>query len=259
MNKNLVIVIALVLVLALGVYLLSDTTDVADSDGRSIDRQNGDQTTTVSDTQATTIANEWQWETLDADEESGEADQAKTLPFTPQSVHDALQAVKVDENGDVVLDHAAQISLDEALERIYNQLDSDSILELQELIKKALPGKVGEQTARLVGDYNGFLQAKDEFSQIHEGNNEVYREPTIASIESDQLLYKELQALRELHLGRDVTAQLFEVADANANFMFESMKIGMDDSLSPEQRADRLTEIQAQLDAVVGNPEDLNL
>ena len=97
-------------------------------------------------TESITIAKRWQWQPNDRQKQPNNSssngandDEQQTLPFTAQSVHDALQGVKVDENGDVILDHDALISLDEALERIYKRLDSDSLNELQSLIEGALP------------------------------------------------------------------------------------------------------------------------
>lgn len=192
-----------------------------------------------------TIAAEWQWQALNDESNNLRSDTSPSLPFTPQSVHDALQAVKVDVDGNVVLDHEALISLDEALERIYKQLDSESLVGLQDIIKSALPGKVGEQTAELVGDYHGYLAAKEDFSQMYEG--EGYAEPSLTSLAGDQALYAELQELRALHLGKDASGSLFKVSDANAEFMFESMKLELDTSLTPEQKAQRLEQIQSRL------------
>jgi len=174
--------------------------------------------------QSTTIAGEWQWQELENQKSQNDNQEQRNFPFTPQSVHDALQEVKVDENGDVILDHDALLSLDEALERIYNLLDGESLLELQNIIEAALPGKVGKQTAQLVENYKGFLDAKEQFSQMHR-DSATNTNPTVATITKDQALYTELQDLREIHLGSDVAEKLFQISDANAEFMFESMKL----------------------------------
>lgn len=197
-----------------------------------------------------TIAAEWQWQAINEKSQSA-IENNVSLPYTPQSVHDALQEVKVDEAGNVILDHGALVSLDEALERIYNKLDGESLQSLQELIQEALPGKTGEQTAQLVGDYSQFLKAKEEFSQMHEGAGAV--EQTIESIESDEALYRELQALREVYLGRETAQSLFLESDANAQFMFDTMKLELDNSLSPEERTQRQQEIEAQLKTKIGS------
>lgn len=198
-----------------------------------------------------TIASEWQWQEIDKNRNNTAS--ADVLPFTPKSVHDALHAVKLDENGDIILDHDALISLDETLERIYNKLDGESLAILRDLITDALPGKAGAQTAKLVEDYQQFLQAKEAFSLANENPAYSSREQTVATIENDRLLYSELQQLREVHLGSDVAKNLFNVSDANAEFMFDSLKLEADQSISADERAAKHKEIQDRLQQRTGN------
>jgi lipase chaperone LimK len=195
-----------------------------------------------------TIGTEWQWHKNDQQifKNQLEIENGLALPFTPESVHRALQAVKLDADGNIILDHDALISLDEVLERIHNQLDSDSLAILQDLIKSSLAGVAGEQTAEIVANYFHFLEAKEEFSQINEAMVDTYSEGTLESIEANQALYAELQALREVHIGYQATSSLFRISDANAQYMFESMKLESDDSFTPEEKNDRRSEIKEQ-------------
>lgn len=197
-----------------------------------------------------TIAQQWQWETL-SDTANERAFKDVQLPFTPQSVHDALQAVKIDKNDNIVLDHDALLSLDEALERIYNKLDGDTLKQLRELIEQALPGAAGQQTAKLVEDYSAFLKAKEQFSQTYEGSPPPYDQQSVASISSDEALYSELKALRQTYLGDDTATKLFAVSDATAQFMFDTMKLEFDNTLTPEQKNERRVEHQQQLNATI--------
>ena len=198
----------------------------------------------------TNISQQWQWEKI-ASNTNETTNKNVQLPFTPQSVHDALQVVKIDENGDIILDHDALLSLDEALERIYNKLDGDSLKQLRELIEQALPGSAGQQTANLVEDYNAFLKAKDQFSKTHEGSPPPYDQQSIASISNDEALYGELKALRQVYLGDDVAKKLFAVSDATSQFMFDSMKLEFDDTLTPEEKDQRRIEHQQRLNATI--------
>lgn len=193
-----------------------------------------------------TIESQWQWQALKEQYDDENASLEASLPFTQKSVHDALYGVKIDENGDIILDTDALISLDEALERIYNRLDAESTLKLQDLIQEALPGKVGEQTAKIVGDYSDFLKAKEQFSLLNENTVYVDGAQSLATVGRDESLYGELQALREVHLGHDVSDSLFREHDATAQYMFDSMKLGMDDSLSAEVKEQRRQEIEAR-------------
>jgi hypothetical protein len=260
MNKKILIAVACITLIAVSFVIVKQNkpdNDVATSEAPqalNVPEENN--------SSSSTIASEWQWAKVDSSAQAEkEADDHKAekgddLPFTQKSVHDALYAVKIDENGDIVLDNDALLSLDEALERIYNKLDAESILKLQDLIRDALPGKVGEQTAEIVSNYNEFLKAKEQFSQLHE--NTVYNGGVQSSetVKRDQSLYSDLQSLREVHLGNEVTQALFREHDATAEFMFESMKLGFDDSLSPEAREQRRQEVEARYREIVPLQEE---
>lgn len=191
-----------------------------------------------------TIANQWQWTTLN--EQAEIQAQKKPLPFTTKFVYEALKAVKLDEDGNVIYDHDALLSLDEALLRIQNKLDSESLAILQTIIKDGLPGKAGEQTAKIVGDYYHYLEAKDEFSRTSEALADTGVHKSVNAVENDQLLYSELQALRDVHLGNDVSSGLFRVTDADAQYMFESMKLDLVEGLTEEEIQQKRLEIKQQ-------------
>jgi len=234
------------------VYFLDDSTSTSSS-SESVIHNDLSENAKANSSQKT-IANSWKWEasetsetseTIIADESAPDNATSASL-FTPNSVYNALQAVKLDIDGNVILDHDALISLDEALERIYSQLDNDRLLALQALIKESLPGAAGEQTAKLVNDYTQFLIAKDEFSELYENAQPVAAEQSIASLSNDQSLYSELQSLRELYLGKEVADQLFRISDANATFMFESLKLEADETMTAEEKQRRAEEIEAR-------------
>lgn len=191
-----------------------------------------------------TIETQWQWSHIHQRSQSTTQVKSKSLPFTPKFVYEALKAVKLDENGNVIYDHNALLSLDEALLRMQNKLDSESLAILQNIIRDGLPGKAGEQTAKIVADYYHYLEAKDEFSRTSETLADTSVHQTVNAIENDELLYSELQALREVHLGHDVTNGLFRVTDADAEYMFASMKLDFNENLSEEEKKIKRREIQ---------------
>lgn len=199
-----------------------------------------------------TIATTWKWSKANQNPTTAitTLNSKKSLPFTTQFVYEALKAVKIDDDGNVIHDHNALLSLDEALLRIQNKLDRESLHILQETIIDGLPGKAGEQTAQIVGDYYNYLEAKDEFSRTSDILAESSGHETVNAVENDQLLYAELKSLRELHLGAEVSNGLFRVTDSDAQYMFESMKldidIDIDESLSEEERTQKRLEIETQ-------------
>ncbi len=196
----------------------------------------------------TTIATTWQWSQIkqDATTSMSAKNNKKPLPFTPKFVYEALKAVKLDEDGNVIHDHDALLSLDEALLRIQSKLDTESLSVLQALIKDGLPGKAGEQTAKIVGDYYFYLEAKDEFSRTSDILTDADDHQTVSAVENDQLLYAELQSLRGAHLGDEVSNGLFRVTDADAQYMFESMKLDLNQDLSEEEINQKRLEIKEQ-------------
>lgn len=195
-----------------------------------------------------TVAANWSWQRGEAQIEpvSLTYQHVANYPFTPGSVFDALHAVKLDIDGNVILDHDALVSLDETLERIHNRLDEDSVEALVDLIQQSLPGQAGLQLGELVENYYYYLEAKEIFSRMNEDLLVKRDVDPLVSIEQDQGLYAELQALREVHLGSDVTAELFRVSDANALYMFESMKLEADLNLTSQEREQKRKDIQAQ-------------
>lgn len=186
-----------------------------------------------------TVGTEWQWDNFsDEAEANGEhaEQQSASVPFDVPFIYEALQDVRLDAQGNVVVDDEALKALDETLKFSNLDLNPAALEELQELIRIGLPGSAGEQTAKIVGNYYRFLQAEKEF-------NELYRNP---GMDGDlQAGYEELVALRELYLGADVASKLFEKQDRDARYMLESMLLARDDSLSPEEKQARQEQLSA--------------
>lgn len=236
-SKSFLVFVLIAVVVLVAVFMLKPTSNKLTSES-NVDLSDKE---TVNNKEST-IGSEWQWFKKESQISSNLAN--NNLPFTAESVYRALQAVKLDEDGNVILDHDALLSLDEALERIHNKMDSESLNTLQQLIKKALPGKAGMQTAKLVTDYHQYLQAKQEFSQINEAMADSNNELTAESVEANVALYAELQELREVHIGTRATKKLFRISDANAQYMFDSMKLETNNDLTSEEIKQRRMEIK---------------
>ncbi len=246
--KNMIILVSVLLLIAVAVWYMqpktnhSEVTEESSPPLKEVATETLEPKEPNKSERVQRVADVWAWQKKEPEANL----EAESRLFTEQSVHDALQAVRMDENGNVILDNDAQIALDEALERIYKRLDSSSLQELQDMIVNALPEPAGQQTAQLVADYQSFLQAKDQFSQMHANAPDAYSAQTPAAVAQDQALYADLQSLRALHLGQDAAQQLFALADTNAQFMFETMRLNFDTSLSAEDRARQMQVIQTQ-------------
>lgn len=195
-----------------------------------------------------TVAAVWKWETPPTPQKVAENTNAKSVydvdadaefPFTQASVYQALSRVKLDEHGDIVIDDDALMALNDTFEHSDIQLDDKALTALQSLIQRGLPGLAGEQTAQLVADYYQYIGAKNEFNSLYESSSQDQE------IEGYEAQYSELVALRELYLGAQVADDLFAVSDANARYMFESMKLEMNTSMSEEDKAQEQAKIVA--------------
>jgi lipase chaperone LimK len=190
-----------------------------------------------------TIATAWQWQESNDDQTNINdlpniaTDNQRSWPFTQESVYKALHAVKLDDNGDIIIDHDTLIALNAALNHSQLELDGETLEDLQELIRTGLPGEAGEQTAQIVADYYLYLRAKNEFNSLYEANDiDQTNSGEPQKIESNEAQYNELMALRELYLGAENAEKLFSIANANSRYMFDSMKLEADINLSEEEK-----------------------
>lgn len=211
-----------------------------------------DSTVTLATSQTNaTIASSWQWDNFKAantkepgalaQKQSYPAGGAMPAPFDPEAIYNALQAVKLDEKGDVVIDDDALQALNKTLDHDNLNLDDRSLYELQELIKVGLPGAAGEQTAKVVADYYHYLKAEQEFNVLYD----MAAHPT-KTIDEYEAHYQELSSLRELYMGREVADKLFATADANARYMFDIMQLDADSRLTESEKSDQRAAIVAR-------------
>jgi hypothetical protein len=191
--------------------------------------------------QEKTVGSEWKWDNFSqpstaVDSEVNESDKVFDVPF----IYHSLQRVRLDEQGNVIVDHEALTALDETLNFSGLQLDAAQMEELKTLIRIGLRGRAGEQTAEIVEDYYRYLQAEKEFNQLAK---------TPGAEVDVQAAYEELVALRELYLGPEVAKKLFAQRDQDARYMLESMMLARNESLSAEERRARQEQLSAEFNA----------
>jgi hypothetical protein len=223
------------LVLLFSLYLVffnsdneNKTTQALTTNNLSVDVNNAN--VIVIESSEKTIATAWQWEKVATSSES-----KSSTAFSEETVYKALHRVRLDDQGGVVIDNKTLIALDETLNDSRLQLDSQSLNELKIIIKQGLPGNVGEDVAKIVGDYYQFLGASKEFNSLYEGDlaTAQYSDKTT---EQSQDNYRELMSLREVYLGTDVAKKLFSISDANANYMFDMAKVDQNTDLTNEEK-----------------------
>jgi lipase chaperone LimK len=241
-----VVILACLIVITLIIFPKSDPITVKDT---TLTQAN-ETIEVVLPPNISTIATAWQWETEQTNESvdqhantsdmdsKSQTDTATKFPFTQASIYEALQAVKLNGNGDIIIDNDALEALNTALDHSNIKLDEESLEALQDLIKKGLPGNAGEQTAQIVADFYQYLGAEREFNSLYETTNNEEQ-----NIEEYETQYNELIALRELYLGDVVAGKLFSTSDANSRYMFESMKLEADTNLSEEEKKQQQAKI----------------
>jgi Proteobacterial lipase chaperone protein len=195
-----------------------------------------------------TIAEIWEWdsfpekhEVLESDPDTEKLfDKFSDTVIDPEYLYSVLQDVQLDANGDVVLDYRALQALELTVSRGRLGLDAIGLAELQALIQVGLPGKAGEQTARVVGDFYNYLGAKDELAFLHqppvEGDKVEWRKQ-----------YRDLISLREMYLGKDVADALFVQANANTEYMIEMFALDADATLEEAVKHQRRVAVTEKL------------
>jgi len=254
------------IVSATAVLLLVSLTYIGESPVEAPIVQADQKDTSEVSSGAKSIATEWDWEQFKEESETGlsgtELD-AKVESVTVQTakqfdlnyIYQSLHAVRLDDEGDVILDHEALSALNKVFSYQNLNFNNEQLETLQAIIKKGLPGEAGEQTADIVGNYYQFLDAEQEFNTLYEtrSNPEDAKDLTI---EDFQTQFEELQALRSLYMGDETAEKLFTVSDANAAYMFESKALEDDMSLSDEEKSTRQKEAVKRLDAITIGVED---
>jgi lipase chaperone LimK len=184
-----------------------------------------------------TIATVWQWN------DSVKTKEEYPLPaFSEAAVFNALHRVRLDYQGNVILDHEALIALNATLDDSRLQLDQQALNELQIIIRQGLPGSAGEVVANIVANYYNYLEASKEFNAIYETDSSNIQAIDNTADEHEEN-YRELIVLRELYLGSEIAAKLFSTTNANANYMFDTYRVEHNMDLSDDEKQQLFTEI----------------
>jgi lipase chaperone LimK len=236
--------VALLLALIATLYLVFDGADTSkDTTPLLNTKSNSDRQSPLIadiDNPEKTIATAWQWE-----EPTHILEENSSPAFSEKVVYNALQKVRLDSQGNVIIDHEALIALNATLDDGSLQLDEQALRELQMIIRQGLPGNAGDDVAKIVANYYHYLEASKEFNAIYETGSS--NSPAIENTTDEHKEnYRELTALRELYLGSDTSTKLFSTSDANANYMFDMLEIEQATDLSDEEKQQKRLEIVNQ-------------
>lgn len=163
--------------------------------------------------------------------------------FDAEGIFEATQKVRIDGNGNVILDHDTMLALNEALGQQGLEMDTLSLAQLKDLIQVAMPGKAGSQVALIVGNYYEYLKAKEEYEKLNQDN---YLSQDYDARKSG------IKALRESYLGADVSEKLFSQSDVENEFMRDNFELASDKEMTTEERQEKKEAIQKKyIDGVV--------
>jgi lipase chaperone LimK len=150
-------------------------------------------------------------------------------------VHAALREVRLDEMGDVVLDNEALSALQAAFASMPRGLTTEQLGQMQHTIRTGLPGRAGEQTAKIVANYHTYHLAQQ---RLKTDRGDEAMDPAAALVQLE-----ELAALRRQYLGYEAANKLFGQEEAYARYTLESMRVQSLEDL-PQAQKDAM---QAQL------------
>ncbi|VUD68889.1 Lipase chaperone [Thalassocella blandensis] len=143
------------------------------------------------------------------DSETGE------IVFDELEIYGILQAINLDTNGDIVIDGG----LHDVLEKLFGysgfNLDRITLHQLEEMIKRDLPGEAGEQTAHLALAYFDYRSAENSLGFFSGTQNEKH----------DPSIYAQKMQLRRAYLGDDVANKMFAEEEALVNYFHSAMKL----------------------------------
>ncbi|MGI1680251.1 MAG: hypothetical protein K6L75_16035 [Cellvibrionaceae bacterium] len=203
------------------------------------------------------IARQWQWENFidnkpaaNTDREKTEEDQSPLegeVPYDVVQIYNLLQSITLDENGGLVPDQTAKQALENGFMSLGSDLSSESMSELQDLIRIGLPGEAGEQAALILENYFQFRLAEEEFNQQMENPLPLAEPGQMVEQLSAVDQHEKLVQLRRGFLGDEIADQLFAVEDTQAQHMFAAIKIQQNADLTDEDKQKQLAILQAEL------------
>lgn len=189
---------------------------------------------------ADTIGGQWNWDGVnmqrnkktEASAKAGGVNgaEADDFPYTPEVIYQALEKVRLDKDGNLVIDHVTLAALIDALGSTSALLTDEHLAVLQEIIQVGLAGPAGEQAAELVGNFHEYLKANADLIALS---------PSEVTPAEHRKQYEEMQALRAIHLGDAVAKGLFAQTDTDSYYMMDSMEIETLPNLSKEEKAAR--------------------
>lgn len=174
------------------------------------------------------------------------AEHAQSSPVAPPlsaaAVREALRTVELDDYGRLVLDAKALAALRNSFARLDGELTEAQLIQLQQLIREALPASAGDETATMVvGFYRYHLAERALLAAFDDGA------AAFDDIDTLNQRHRSLRALQDEHLGRAAAERLFGIERAYQRYMLDSMRLQNTPGLSASDKAILQSQLRDQL------------
>ncbi|MCK7545108.1 hypothetical protein MLC59_13145 [Marinobacter bryozoorum] len=221
----------------------AQVTEADPPSGQPAQRPSGAEAQTFSGSLLTASEPEASTGTTEAD-----AEPELTIPFQIEQVAHALSQVDIDENGDVVINEAAQTVLEQAFMDARVTVDEKQLEAIKAMIAAGLEGPAGTQAAEVAEKFYRYSNAFREISDTLA----MHSDP--GTLRND---YRQVERLRRTHLGPELAEQLYGREEQLTRYTLDVMEIQADPDLTPEQRTEKQREVASRYPEVlpVGNED----
>lgn len=192
----------------------------------------------------TTVASQWERSearpvTQVQSADGGEVDQTESesdIEASLDRLQHTLANIGIDENGDLILDEIALVSLRQAFREL-EDTSPEALAELQLYVQAGLAGETGEQAATILGDYVHFRRALEQAENEWMNNGDLSPRQKL-----DQII-----ALRREHMGPLTASQLFAGEDAHERYLIAMEEVRSDPGLNVDERQAALSQLRDDL------------
>lgn len=160
-------------------------------------------------------------------------------------VQSLLNQIAFDERDNLRLGEDARQQLDAAVALIGFERTGYELSQLNNAIAEYLPGIKARQVSDLLTRYYQYKSAEHDFLRARE----------LPSVDDSMDAYIALRDMRKSYLNDELSSQLFKREDQYMDYTIALMSLGQDQSLSQEEREQRMAVLQKNYASVAGEGE----
>lgn len=151
---------------------------------------------------------------------------------------DAARLFELGFAGGLVIDRDTRAAIEAVLNSMPDEPTEQDLARLERTLREGLPKDDADKAIKLFTDYRAFTTAvQDEIQPMGIPNN----------MQEANVFFDRMDALKRRHFDDATASALFGQHDANARITMEAMFVEQDNSLTPEQKKERLDALRAKL------------